>query len=39
MNFENMPELKWLYGYPMALTLILISAVAPYLYLKKRGWI
>ena len=22
MNFEHMPELEWLYGYPMALTLI-----------------
>jgi magnesium transporter len=39
MNFKHMPELNWLYGYPMALTLILVSAVAPYLYFKKRGWI
>ena len=39
MNFEHMPELKWLFGYPMALTLILISAVAPFFYFKKRGWI
>ena len=39
MNFDHMPELKWLFGYPMALTLILISAVAPFLYFKKRGWI
>ena len=39
MNFEHMPELKWLFGYPMALTLILISAVAPIWYLKRRGWI
>jgi magnesium transporter len=39
MNFEHMPELKWLFGYPMALGLILVSAIAPYLYLKRRGWI
>jgi magnesium transporter len=39
MNFKHMPELGWLYGYPMALTLIVISAVAPLLYLKRRGWI
>jgi len=39
MNFRHMPELDWLYGYPMALTLILGSAVLPVLYLKRRGWI
>ena len=39
MNFEHMPELKWLYGYPMALAMIVITAVVPYLYFKKRGWI
>lgn len=39
MNFEHMPELDWIYGYPVALTLILASAVLPILYLKRRGWI
>jgi magnesium transporter len=39
MNFEHMPELQWLSGYPIALTLIVISAVAPLWYLKRRGWI
>jgi magnesium transporter len=39
MNFEHMPELRWLFGYPMALTLIVVSAVAPLWYLKRRGWI
>lgn len=39
MNFEHMPELAWLYGYPMALTLIFASAVLPVLYLKMRRWI
>ena len=39
MNFEHMPELGWLFGYPWALGLILVSAVAPIWYLKRRGWI
>jgi magnesium transporter len=39
MNFQHMPELSWLYGYPMALALIAISAVVPVVYLKRRGWI
>jgi magnesium transporter len=39
MNFEHMPELGWLFGYPWALGLILLSAVAPIWYLKRRGWI
>jgi magnesium transporter len=39
MNFHYMPELSWRYGYPMSLVLMVISAVGPYLYFKKRGWI
>ncbi|MEO7787489.1 MAG: magnesium transporter CorA family protein [Sphingomicrobium sp.] len=39
MNFEHMPELKWLYGYPMALIIMLISAVGPWYYMRRRGWI
>ena len=39
MNFEHMPELAWLYGYPFALALILASAVLPILFFKLRGWI
>ncbi|HEU4704127.1 MAG TPA: CorA family divalent cation transporter [Sphingomicrobium sp.] len=39
MNFEHMPELDWLYGYPFALTLIVASAVLPILFFKQRGWI
>ena len=39
MNFEHMPELKWLYGYPMALTIMLISAIGPLIYLRRRGWV
>ncbi|MEO6247786.1 MAG: magnesium transporter CorA family protein [Sphingomicrobium sp.] len=39
MNFEHMPELKWLYGYPMALGIMLVSAVVPWYYMRRRGWI
>ena len=39
MNFEHMPELKWLAGYPWALGLILVSAIAPIWFLRRRGWI
>ena len=39
MNFEHMPELRWMEGYPMALGLMVISAVAPLVYFKRRGWI
>ncbi len=39
MNFDYMPELQWLAGYPWALGLMALSAVLPYLYSKKRGWL
>lgn len=39
MNFDNMPELKWLYGYPYALGLMLLSAVGPYVIFKWRRWL
>jgi magnesium transporter len=41
MNFHYFyfPDLSWPYGYPLSLALMLVSAVGPYLYFKKRGWI
>lgn len=39
MNFEFMPELKWHFGYPFAITLMLISAWLPYRYFKKKKWL
>jgi magnesium transporter len=39
MNFEVMPELRWLLGYPFAIGLMIASAIAPYLYFKRRGWL
>jgi magnesium transporter len=38
MNFDVMPELKWLWGYPAALGGMLVSAIVPYLLFKRRGW-
>ena len=39
MNFEHMPELKWLEGYPFAIGLMILSAILPYWYFKRRGWL
>lgn len=39
MNFRYMPELNWPYGYPLALALMVISAVVPMLYFRHRGWL
>ena len=39
MNFELMPELKWHYGYPFGLSLMIISAVLPFWYFRRRGWL
>jgi magnesium transporter len=39
MNFDHMPELKWALGYPWALGLMVASAILPYLYFKRRGWL
>jgi magnesium transporter len=39
MNFAHMPELGWAYGYPVALILMVIAAVVPYLWFKREGWL
>ena len=39
MNFDFIPELQWLYGYPFALALMVVSMLLPYLYFKRRGWL
>jgi len=38
MNFKNMPEYDWAYGYPYGLTLIVLSALLPAAWFKWRGW-
>ncbi|MBN9144433.1 MAG: magnesium transporter [Novosphingobium sp. SCN 63-17] len=39
MNFHNMPELSWAWGYPMALGLCLVTTLIPYLWFKWRKWL
>jgi magnesium transporter len=39
MNFEHMPELKFFYGYPAAIGLMIVSAILPYLFFKRKGWL
>ncbi|AMS41340.1 magnesium/cobalt transporter CorA [Aminobacter sp. NyZ550] len=39
MNFDLMPELRWMLGYPMAIGLMVISAVLPFWWFRRRGWL
>ncbi len=39
MNFENMPELGWAWGYPFALGLMLLVAVGLWVVFRIRGWL
>jgi magnesium transporter len=39
MNFKHMPELKWTFGYPLALGLILVVCFALYRYFRRIGWL
>ena len=39
MNFDYMPELHWIVGYPFALTLMLLVSVALYAVFKRRDWL
>ncbi len=39
MNFRLMPELDWTVGYPFSIGLMLVSAITPFWYFRKRGWL
>lgn len=39
MNFDFMPELHWQYGYPLAMGLMVLAALAPYCYFKIKKWL
>ncbi|MCW2238210.1 magnesium transporter CorA family protein [Azospirillum canadense] len=39
MNFHHMPELDWDFGYPMAIVMMVLSAVVPLWYFRRRGWL
>ena len=38
MNFQRMPELHWVFGYPFALLLMLVTGLLPLAWFKWRGW-
>jgi magnesium transporter len=38
MNFHDMPELSWTYGYPYGLVMIALSAAIPLIWFKVKGW-
>jgi magnesium transporter len=39
MNFKQMPELNWEWGYPFALGLMVLSAIGFFAYFRRRGWL
>ncbi|MBI4920374.1 MAG: magnesium/cobalt transporter CorA [Devosia nanyangense] len=39
MNFDLLPELHLSFGYPLALGLMVCSAILPYLFFKRKGWL
>ena len=39
MNFKEMPELNWVWGYGYGLAVIVLSALIPLIIFKKRNWI
>ena len=39
MNFKHMPELDMWWGYPLALALMLVSGLIPFLYFRRKGWL
>ncbi len=39
MNFQNMPELAWKYGYETSLLLMGSAVFATYLFFKRKGWV
>jgi magnesium transporter len=39
MNFQHMPELHWLYGYPAALGLMVVAVAVLWVWFKRAGWL
>jgi magnesium transporter len=39
MNFKNMPEYDWTWGYPYALAMVVITALLPLIWFKWKNWI
>src|SRR5262249_54477654 len=36
MNFKHMPELEWIFGYPIAIVLMVVAMALPYLFFKWK---
>jgi magnesium transporter len=39
MNFKEMPELDWHWGYPLAIALMACSAIGPYMFFRWKNWL
>jgi magnesium transporter len=39
MNFENIPELKWSYGYPLIWLLMITVGLVMIIYFRKKKWL
>ncbi len=39
MNFDHMPELHWVFGYPFALLLMVLASTSIYVFFKRSGWL
>lgn len=39
MNFKNMPELDWRFGYPMALGIMAFLGAVLYITFKRKDWL
>jgi magnesium transporter len=39
MNFQNMPELRWHYGYPLAVVAMIVIAVGLYGFFRRIEWL
>jgi magnesium transporter len=39
MNFVHMPELQWTWGYPMAVGMMVLSALVPWIIFRAKNWL
>lgn len=39
MNFRHMPELDFPWAYPVVLVLMVVSAIVPFVYFRRKGWL
>ena len=39
MNFENMPELHWRWGYPTVMLFMALLGTTMFAYFKKKKWV